>query len=268
MTLTVFERTIGLLSSDCWLLFFLHCDSWTFFAPSSRLVPATGCFRYVTYGIFAHWFSLSKMLSLHFRFHLILRRDQTTACFMVFPRQKTWREPPYNPSPLIENMRGLKFFVAREKLYRRSFKCLARSRQHSCLFVCFFLQCYGLFKAACLVSMAHFPWFCWQYFSLITTFLIHSTRTRTFYCVRDSGIFFTCPIVVSPAKPNRCLLKTTDIFSASYALLWLALYGFFCFFFTQSGTNLYSCYKFAVVLKENCTPSSANQNWVIVCVHY
>ena len=127
-------------------------------------------------------------------------------------------------------MRGLKFFVVREKLYRRSFKCLARSRQHSCLFVCFFLQCYGLFKAACLVSMAHFPWFCWQYFSLITTFLIHSTRTRTFYCVRDSGIFFTCPIVVSPAKPNRCLLKTTDIFSASYALLWLALYGFFCFF--------------------------------------
>ena len=239
MTLTVFERTIGLLSSDCWLLFFLHCDSWTFFALSSRLVPATGCFRYVTYGIFAHWFSLSKMLSLHFRFHLILRREQTTACFMVFPRQKTWRDPPYNPSPLIENMRGLKFFVVREKLYRRSFKCLARSRQHSCLFVCFFLQCYGLFKAACLVSMAHFPWFCWQYFSLITTFLIHSTRTRTFYCVRDSGIFFTCPIVVSPAKPNRCLLKTTDIFSASYALLWLALYGFFCFFFSQSGTNLY-----------------------------
>ena len=49
--------------------------------------------------------------------------------------------------------------------------CLARSRHH----FCFLLQ-RRMFQVACLVFLARFPRFCWQYFSACTTFPIHSTR--------------------------------------------------------------------------------------------
>ena len=63
------------------------------------------------------------------------------------------------------------------------------------------------------------------------------------------------------------VLKTMAIFLnfvVKTALIWLVLGGFFCVF-SQSETicNLHSCYKFALVLQKNCTPFSANQNWVI-----
>ena len=53
-------------------------------------------------------------------------------------------------------------------------------------------------------------------------------------------------------------------FVVKTAKVWLVLGGFFCVF-GQSETIciLRSCNKFALVLQKNCTPFSANQNWVI-----
>ena len=86
------------------------------------------------------------------------------------------------------------------------------------------------------------------------------------YCVRVLGII-TSFIVVSLAKPNRCLLKTPAIFLRVLSQIfrqynaietfpiWLALVGFFCFF-NQSETflirsrvtNLHLCYEITVLL--------------------
>ena len=68
-------------------------------------------------------------------------------------------------------------------------------------------------------------------------------------------------------KSRRLLLKTMAIFLnfvVKTAPIWLILAGFF-WVLSESETicNLHSCYKFALVLQKNCTPFSANQNWVI-----
>ena len=101
---------------------------------------------------------------------------------------------------------------------------------------------------------------------------------RIFYCVRVLGII-TSFIVVSLAKPNRCLLKTPAIFLRVLSQIfrqynaietfpiWLALVGFFFFFFFQPIRNIFnslSCYKFALVLRENCTPFSANRVFLYI----
>ena len=103
-----------------------------------------------------------------------------------------------------------------------------------------------------LVSLAHCPRFCWQYFSLTTTFSIHFKPERcTFYCVRVLGIFFN----------NFSLFAENH---GHFLKFWLVVGGFFCVF-SQSETIciLHLCYKFALVLQKNCIPFSANQNWVI-----
>ena len=78
-------------------------------------------------------------------------------------------------------------------------------------------------------------------------------------------LFYCC--FAYKIKSRRRLLKTMAIFLNfvfKTALIWLVLGGFFCVF-SQSETicNLHSCYNFALVLQKNCTPFSANQNWVI-----
>ena len=126
-------------------------------------------------------------------------------------------------------------------------------------------------------SLARFPRFCWHFF-----FCLHHV-SQTFS--QEDVLFtvfgflekiFSSSIVVSLAKPNRCLLKTPAIFlrvlsqnfrqyvAIETALIWLVLVGFFCVFSqSESICNLHSCYKFALVLQKSCTPFLANQNWVI-----
>ena len=181
MTLTIFERTMYAIFR---LLTVIFLAMWfvNFFPLSSRLVPATDCFPTMLFsnGIFAHWLSLHKMLSSHYRFRLI---------------------------------RGLKFFVVIENLYPCSFKCLARSRHRFCLFV----FCFSPMSRSVLSSLFSF----YGSFSsiLLTVFSsqhhISDTFNRNRYFLLCSGfwnIFFTCSVVVLPAEPNRCLLKTTAIF--------------------------------------------------------
>ena len=79
--------------------------------------------------------------------------------------------------------------------------------------------------------------------------------------------FFNFSIVVLRTKSNRCLQETMAVFLnfvVKTAKVWLVFGGFFCVF-GQSETIciLHSCNKFAPVLQKNCTPFSANQNWVI-----
>ena len=53
-------------------------------------------------------------------------------------------------------------------------------------------------------------------------------------------------------------------FVVKTAEVWLVLGGFFCVFGQSETICIFrSCNKFALVLQKNCTPFSANQNWVI-----
>ena len=65
-----------LLFSPCWLLFFLHYDSLTFFSPTLRLAPAMDCFHYVTCGIFAFWFSLNQMCVIKISVAIVVERTR------------------------------------------------------------------------------------------------------------------------------------------------------------------------------------------------
>ena len=109
----IWAYNVGFLQiADCYFSFKVIRE---LFSPVFKASTSYRLFSsYVVNGIFAHWLSLHKMLSSHYRFRLI---------------------------------RGLKFFVVIENLYPCSFKCLARSRHRFCLFVCLFvfLQCHGLF---------------------------------------------------------------------------------------------------------------------------
>ena len=106
-----------------------------------------------------------------------------------------------------------------------------------------------------LASLAHFPRFCRQYFSLSNAFSIHLARKTYFLpCSGFFGIFFLTFLCCFPYKFNPvvvcwkpwpfswiCVVKT--------ALIWLVLVGFFCVFGqSESICNLHSCYKFALVL--------------------
>ena len=128
------------------------------------------------------------------------------------------------------------------------------------LFFFFFTSATSVLSS-CLVSLAHFPRFCWQCFSLSTTFSMHLARHTYFLLCSGFGIFLKCSVVLH-AKSNRYLQKTAAIFLLNFvvqtALIWLVLVGFFCFF-----QPIRDHLKFALVLQENCSPFSANQKWVI-----
>ena len=121
-----------------------------------------------------------------------------------------------------------------------------------------------------LVSLAHFPRFCWRYFSLSNAFSIHLAR-KTYFLLCSGfwnlqNLTFQYCCFAYKIKSRRRLLKTMAIFLnfvVKTAPIWLILAGFF-WVFSESETicNLHSCYKFAFVLQKNCTPFSANQNWV------
>ena len=127
-----------------------------------------------------------------------------------------------------------------------------------------------MFQVACLVFLARFPRFCWQYCSVCTTSPIHSARkTHSLLYLSFWKKNFSSSIVVSLAKPNRCLLKTPAIFlhvlsqnfrqyvAIETALIWLVFVGFFynIFFANQKAvlictrvTSLHSCYRRAALL--------------------
>ena len=128
-------------------------------------------------------------------------------------------------------------------------------------------------------SLARFPRFCWQFFSVCTTSPKHSARkTYSLLCLGFwknflalQSLFHSPNQIVVCGKPrpssSASYLKiSANIFAIETALIWLVLVGFFFFcVFSQSESicNLHSCYKFALVLQKSCTPFSANQNWVI-----
>ena len=97
--------------------------------------------------------------------------------------------------------------------------------------------------------LAHFPRFCWQYFSLSNVFSIHLARKTYFLlCSGLWNIFLNLLMLFCyKIKSRRRLLKTMAIFSnfVKTALIWLVLGGFLCVF-SQSETicNLHLCYKF------------------------
>ena len=108
--------------------------------------------------------------------------------------------------------------------------------------------------------LAHFPRFCWQYFSLTTTFSIHLARKMYFLLCSGFRNIFLITFLYFAYK-----IKSSFVGNHGHFLkCWLVLRGFLCVF-SQSETicNLHSCYKFALVLQKNWIPLSANQNWVI-----
>ena len=144
-----------------------------------------------------------------------------------------------------------------ENLHPCSLKCLKSVAVMVCvwlplfLFFIFYLSIVCYKQLVLLVSLAHFPCFCWQYFSLHTAFSIHLARKTYFLpCSGFWNVLLTFFIVVLCTKSNRCLQKTKAIFLnfvVKTAKIWLLLGGFFCVF-SQSETicNLHSCYKFAL----------------------
>ena len=84
--------------------------------------------------------------------------------------------------------------------------------------------------------------------------------------------FFNRSIVVLHEKSNRCLLKTTAIilnFVVKTSQIWLVLVGSFVSSANQKPFVICSrVTKLTLVLQENYTPLSANQNWVIFSCNY
>ena len=119
-------------------------------------------------------------------------------------------------------------------------------------------------------SLARFPRFCWHFFSVCTTSPKHSARkTYSLLCLCFWKKCFSSSIVVSLAKPNRCLRKTPAIFLRvlsqnfrqyfcyrnSSNLIWFLLGFFFVFLASQKAfvictrvTSLHSCYRRAALL--------------------
>ena len=153
------------------------------------------CFHYVTYGIFALWFSLNQVFVIKFSVSF-------ATVVEVFARQKTLREKldtfllqrtahkAWNPCCLI----CWKTFIF---VYLMPNKCSCHDLHVvvTVLVLFFFLLQRSLFlkqtisfclKVSSLVSLAHFPRFCWQYFPLSTTFSIHLAR-KTYFSVTLFG---------------------------------------------------------------------------------
>ena len=69
----------------------------SFFLASFKASTSYGYFHYVSYGIFAHWFSLEQMFkfSVLFATEVEKKIDYRMDVFIeVFAAQKTQREPP------------------------------------------------------------------------------------------------------------------------------------------------------------------------------
>ena len=99
----------------------------------------------------------------------------------------------------------------------------------------FVLYFFTLGESVILVSLAHFPRFCWQYFSLSNAFSIHLARKTYFLlCSGFWNIFLTFLLLFRvQIKSRRCWQKTMAIFLnfvVKTALIWLVLGGFVCVF--------------------------------------
>ena len=119
-------------------------------------------------------------------------------------------------------------------------------------------------------SLARFPRFCWQFFSVCTTSPKHSARkTYSLLCLGFwknflalQSLFHSPNQIVFCGKPrpssSASYLKiSANIFAIETALIWLVLVGFFFFVFLASQkafvictrvTSLYSCYRRAALL--------------------
>ena len=114
------------------------------------------------------------------------------------------------------------------------------------LFFCFSVVCY---KQLVSDSLAHFPRFCRQYFSLCTAFSIHLARKTYFLLCSGFGILFTfyCCFAYK-TKSRRRLLKTMAIFLnfvVKKALICMIGSWWFllCFQPAETICNFHSCYR-------------------------
>ena len=87
------------------------CTMIRFFSLTLRLAPAVDCFHYVTYDIFALWFSPNQMFVIKFSvsFATVVERTRPLHVFIeVFARQKKLKESNRTPFPPTDNTGGLK----------------------------------------------------------------------------------------------------------------------------------------------------------------
>ena len=188
------------LADCCFLeLWFVFVNFFlTFFKTSTNY----GYFPYVSYGIFPHWFSLNQLLkfSVSFATEVEKKNRPSRGCFnRGLQSTKDLKRATVHLSPPRNNVRDLKSQLLSGKtwLYPCSFKCLKSVADMACgglppFFVLHFLLKRSLLYVACLVSLAHFPWFCWHYFSLSTAFSIHLARKTYFLlCSGLWDIFLT-----------------------------------------------------------------------------
>ena len=110
MTLAISERTMFAFFS---LLTVVFLALWfeTFSSLTLRLTPAMDCFLYVTYGIFALWFSPNQMFVIKFSvsFATVVERTRPSHVFTeVCARQKNLKRATGHLSPPTDNAGGLK----------------------------------------------------------------------------------------------------------------------------------------------------------------
>ena len=87
----------------------------------------------------------------------------------------------------------------------------------------FVLYFFTLGESVILVSLAHFPRFCWQYFSLSNAFSIHLARKTYFLlCSGFWNIFLNFFIVVLGTKLNPVVV-CWKLWPFSWILLWKQL---------------------------------------------
>ena len=156
------------------------------------------CFHYVTYGIFALWFSLNQVFVIKFSVSF-------ATVVEVFARQKTLREKPdtfllqrtahmaWDPCCLICWKTCIFVYLMPNKCSCHDLHVVLVLFFFYFSVVCFLKQTISFYlKVSSLVSLAHFPRFCWQYFPLSTTFSIHLARKTYFLlCLGFCNIFLT-----------------------------------------------------------------------------
>ena len=148
------------------------------------------CFHYVTYGIFALWFSLNQVFVIKFSVSF-------ATVVEVFARQKTLREQPdtfllqrtthvaWNPCCLICWKTCIIIYLMPNKCSCHDLHVVVTVLVLFFFFyfsvVYFLKQTISFYlKVSSLVSLAHFPRFCWQYFPLSITFSVHLARKTYF----------------------------------------------------------------------------------------
>ena len=142
-----------------------------------------GCFHYVTYRIFALWFNLNEIFVIKFTvsFTTVVERTRPSHVFIeVFARQKNLKRATGHLFLQRTTQAAWNPCCDDGKLVSLFIQCLTSVAVMICMWLFFFFFPRSLFWVASLVPLAHFPRFCWHYFSLSTKFLIHSAKKTYF----------------------------------------------------------------------------------------